>query len=95
LSAPNWNPLARARAIHRRPPLPNLGIGRGRYDEAALDDAQLRVQGGRRIIEHHAQLETSSRGRLRLRSRTRRLWQAAGLATNPERFANPACPILR
>ncbi len=31
----------------------NLGIGRAAY-EAALDYAQLRVQGGRRIIEHQA-----------------------------------------
>src|SRR5262249_35238391 len=31
----------------------NLGIGRAAY-EAARDYAQLRVQGGRRIIQHHA-----------------------------------------
>jgi alkylation response protein AidB-like acyl-CoA dehydrogenase len=29
----------------------NLGVGRAAY-EAALDYAQMRVQGGRRIIEH-------------------------------------------
>ncbi|MGZ3353105.1 MAG: acyl-CoA dehydrogenase family protein, partial [Xanthobacteraceae bacterium] len=56
LLGPEWEDALGGADAGRDAPLDhalNLGIGRAAY-EAALEYAQLRVQGGRRIIEHQA-----------------------------------------
>ena len=92
------SPLARRRRPRacRRLAALNLGIGRAAY-EAALDYAQLRVQGGRRIIEHQAIGSQARRDRRSgSRSRAAAIWQAAW-ACGSSGSASPtaACPICR
>jgi alkylation response protein AidB-like acyl-CoA dehydrogenase len=61
----------------------NLGIGRAAY-EAAVAYAQLRVQGGRRIIEHQAIGEKLADVAIRLEVARGAIWQAAWAADHPE-----------
>jgi butyryl-CoA dehydrogenase len=65
----------------------NLGIGRAAF-EAALDYAQLRVQGGRRIIEHQAIGAKLAEIAIRLEVARTAIWQAAWASDHPEAFAD-------
>ena len=74
-------------------PALNLGIGRAAY-EAALDYAQLRVQGGRRIIEHQAIGNKLAEVAVRLEVARAAIWQAAWACDHPEAFADRSLPDL-
>ena len=65
----------------------NLGIGRAAY-EAALDYAQLRVQGGRRIIEHQAIGVKLAEVATKLEVTRAMIWQAAWASDHPEAQAS-------
>src|SRR5262245_9006606 len=65
----------------------NLGIGRAAYD-AALDYAQLRVQGGRRIIEHQAIGVKLAEVATKLEVTRSMIWQAAWASDHPEAQAS-------
>jgi len=65
----------------------NLGIGRAAY-EAALDYAQLRVQGGRHIIEHQAIGAKLAEIAARLEVARAAIWQAAWASDHPEALAD-------
>jgi alkylation response protein AidB-like acyl-CoA dehydrogenase len=65
----------------------NLGIGRAAY-EAALDYAQLRVQGGRRIIEHQAIGTKLAEVAIRLEVARAAIWQAAWACDHPDAVAD-------
>jgi len=70
-----------------------LGIGRAAY-EAALDYAQLRVQGGRRIIEHQAIGTKLAEVVVRLEVARAAIWQAAWASDHPAAFADRSLPDL-
>jgi alkylation response protein AidB-like acyl-CoA dehydrogenase len=70
-----------------------LGIGRAAY-EAALDYAQIRVQGGRRIIEHQAIGAKLADVATRLAAARSIIWQAAWASDHPEAFADRSLPDL-
>jgi alkylation response protein AidB-like acyl-CoA dehydrogenase len=61
----------------------NLGVGRAAY-EAALDYAKLRVQGGRRIIEHQAIGALLAGIAIKLEAARNVVWQAAWAADHAE-----------
>jgi alkylation response protein AidB-like acyl-CoA dehydrogenase len=65
----------------------NLGIGRAAY-EAALDYAQLRVQGGRPIVEHQAIGVKLAEVAIRLEVARNTVWQAAWASDHPDAFAD-------
>jgi len=65
----------------------NLGIGRAAHD-AALDYAKLRVQGGRRIIEHQAIRAKLAEIAIRLEVARSIVWQAAWASDHPEAVAD-------
>jgi alkylation response protein AidB-like acyl-CoA dehydrogenase len=71
----------------------NLGIGRAAY-EAALDYAQLRVQGGRRIIEHQAIGTKLAEIAIRLTIARNSVWQAAWASDHPQAVADRSLPDL-
>ncbi|HEX4829244.1 MAG TPA: acyl-CoA dehydrogenase family protein [Xanthobacteraceae bacterium] len=71
----------------------NLGIGRAAY-EAALDYAQLRTQGGRRIIEHQAIGAKLAEIAIRLEVARAAIWQAAWASDHPDAFADRSLPDL-
>jgi len=71
----------------------NLGIGRAAY-EAALDYAQLRVQGGCRIIEHQAIGAKLADIAVRLQVARGAIWQAAWAADNAAAIADGSLPDL-
>jgi alkylation response protein AidB-like acyl-CoA dehydrogenase len=71
----------------------NLGIGRAAY-EAALGYAQLRVQGGRRIIEHQAIGAKLAEVAIRLEVARTAIWQAAWASNHPEALADRSLPDL-
>src|SRR5262245_17563644 len=71
----------------------NLGIGRAAY-EAALDYAQLRVQGGRRIIEHQAIGAKLGEIAMRLEVARAAIWQAAWASDHPDALAERSLPDL-
>jgi alkylation response protein AidB-like acyl-CoA dehydrogenase len=71
----------------------NLGIGRAAY-EAALDYAQLRVQGGRRIIEHQAIGAKLADIAIRLEVARAAIWQAAWASDHPQAVAEGSLPDL-
>jgi alkylation response protein AidB-like acyl-CoA dehydrogenase len=70
-----------------------LGIGRAAY-EAALDYAQLRVQGGRRIIEHQAIGTKLAEVAVRLEVARAAIWQAAWASDHSAAFADRSLPDL-
>jgi alkylation response protein AidB-like acyl-CoA dehydrogenase len=70
-----------------------LGIGRAAY-EAALDYAQMRLQGGRRIIEHQAIGAKLADVATRLAVARSIIWQAAWASDHPEAFADRSLPDL-
>jgi len=65
----------------------NLGVGRAAY-EAALDYAQLRVQGGRRIIEHQAIGTKLAEVAVKLEVARNAIWKAAWAADHPDAYAD-------
>ena len=71
----------------------NLGIGRAAY-EAALDYAQLRVQGGRPIIEHQAIGAKLAEIAIRLEIARAAIWRAACASDHPDAFADRSLPDL-
>src|SRR4029077_2058566 len=71
----------------------DLGIGRAAY-EAALDYAQLRVQGGRRIIEHQAIGAKLAEIAVRLEVARAAIWQAAWASDHPDAVAELSLPDL-
>jgi alkylation response protein AidB-like acyl-CoA dehydrogenase len=71
----------------------NLGIGRAAY-EAALDYAQLRIQGGRRIIEHQAIGAKLADVAIKLEVARSIVWQAAWASDHPEAYADRSLPDL-
>jgi alkylation response protein AidB-like acyl-CoA dehydrogenase len=71
----------------------NLGIGRAAY-EAALDYAQLRVQGGRRLIEHQAIGTKLAEMAVRLDVACTAIWRAAWASDHPDAFADRSLPDL-
>lgn len=71
----------------------NLGIGRAAY-EAALDYAQLRVQGGRRIIEHQAIGAKLAGIAIRLEVARAAIWRAAWASDHPDAIADRSLPDL-
>jgi alkylation response protein AidB-like acyl-CoA dehydrogenase len=83
------SPLSGIVANHAIPQLAalNLGIGRAAY-EAALDYAQLRVQGGRRIIEHQAIGTKLAEVAIKLEVTRAMIWQAAWASDHPEAQAS-------
>ena len=70
-----------------------LGIGRAAY-AAALDYAQLRVQGGRRIVEHQAIGAKLAEIAIRLEVARAAVWQAAWASDHPEAIADRSLPDL-
>lgn len=71
----------------------NLGIGRAAY-EAALEYAQLRVQGGRRIIEHQAIGMKLAEIAISLEVARNAVWQAAYASDHPDAVADRSLPDL-
>jgi alkylation response protein AidB-like acyl-CoA dehydrogenase len=71
----------------------NLGIGHAAY-EAALDYAGLRVQGGRRIIEHQAIGTKLAEIAIRLDVARAAIWRAAWAIDHPEAVADGSLPNL-
>jgi alkylation response protein AidB-like acyl-CoA dehydrogenase len=71
----------------------NLGIGRAAY-EAALAYAQLRVQGGRRIIEHQAIGAKLADIAIRLEVARAAIWQAAWACDHADAVADRSLPDL-
>lgn len=71
----------------------NLGIGRAAY-EAALDYAQLRVQGGRRIIGHQAIGAKLAGMLMKLELARAAIWRAAWASDHPEAIADRSLPDL-
>ncbi len=71
----------------------NLGVGRAAY-EAALAYAKLRVQGGRRIIEHEGVGMLLADMAVRLEAGRNMIWQAAWAADHPDAYANRSLPDL-
>ncbi|HET9902619.1 MAG TPA: acyl-CoA dehydrogenase family protein [Xanthobacteraceae bacterium] len=71
----------------------NLGTGRAAY-EAALDYTQLRVQGGRRIVEHQAIGTRIADMLTRIETTRALIWQAAYAADHPEAIADRSLPDL-
>jgi alkylation response protein AidB-like acyl-CoA dehydrogenase len=65
----------------------NLGIGRAAY-EAALDYAQLRIQGGRRIIEHQAIGAKLADIAIKLEVARSIVWQAGWASDHPDAYAD-------
>lgn len=71
----------------------NLGIGRAAY-EAALEYAQLRVQGGRRIVEHQAIGTKLAEISISLEVARNAIWQAAYASDHPAAVADRSLPDL-
>jgi alkylation response protein AidB-like acyl-CoA dehydrogenase len=71
----------------------NLGVGRAAY-EAALDYAKLRVQGGRRIIEHEGVGMMLAEMAVKLEAGRTMIWQAAWAADHPDARADRSLPDL-
>lgn len=70
-----------------------LGIARAAYD-AALDYAKLRVQGGRRIVEHQAIGAKLARCAIKLEIARTAVWRAAWASDHPEAIADRSLPDL-
>jgi alkylation response protein AidB-like acyl-CoA dehydrogenase len=68
-------------------PAMNIGLGRAAY-EAAVDYAGIRVQGGRRIVEHQAIGTLLADMAVRLEMARTMVWKAAWIADNPSAVAD-------
>jgi hypothetical protein len=77
------------------PPLAalSLGIGRAAY-EAALEYSRIRVQGGRRIIEHQAIAAKLAGVAASLEIARAAVWRAAWASDHPEAVADRSLPEL-
>lgn len=71
----------------------NIGVGQAAY-EAAVDYAKLRVQGGRRIIEHQAIGTLLANCAIRLQVARSAVWQAAWASDHPEAYADQSVEDL-
>jgi len=71
----------------------NLGIGRAAY-EAAVDYAQIRVQGGRPLIEHQAIGTKLAEIAIKLEVARTAVWQAAWASDHPDAIADRSLPDL-
>ncbi len=71
----------------------NLGIGRAAY-EAALDYAGIRVQGGKRIIEHEATATKLADIAISLDVARNAVWRAAYASDHPDAVADRSLPDL-
>ena len=71
----------------------NLGIGRAAY-EAALEYARLRVQGGRRLIEHQAIGTKLADVAIRLDTVRTLIWRATWASDHPDAQADRSLPDL-
>jgi alkylation response protein AidB-like acyl-CoA dehydrogenase len=65
----------------------NIGVGQAAFD-AAVDYAKLRIQGGRRIIEHQAIGTLLAECAVRLSTARNAVWQAAWASDHPEAVAD-------
>ncbi len=65
----------------------NLGVGRAAY-EAAVDYAKVRVQGGRRIVEHQAIGNFLAEMALRMETARNLVWKAAWAADHADDYVN-------
>jgi alkylation response protein AidB-like acyl-CoA dehydrogenase len=68
-------------------PAMNIGVGRAAY-EAALDYAGIRIQGGRRIVEHQAIGTLLADMAIRLEMARTMVWKAAWVADNASAVAD-------
>src|ERR1019366_8600266 len=97
LRAEGGHPATRfGEAVDRGNPLEqalNLGIGRAAY-EAALEYAQLRVQGGRRIVEHQAIGTKLAEIAIGLEVARSAVWQASYASDHPDAVADRSLPNL-
>jgi len=71
----------------------NLGIGQAAY-EAALEYAQMRVQGGRPIVEHQAVGTTLASMAVKLEAARCLVWQAAWASDHGEAYVDGSLPDL-
>lgn len=71
----------------------NLGIGRAAY-EAALEFAELRVQGGRPIVEHQAVGLNLAEMAIGLEVARTMVWKAAWAADHPDAYGDGSLPDL-
>jgi alkylation response protein AidB-like acyl-CoA dehydrogenase len=71
----------------------NLGIGRAAY-EAAMEYSGLRVQGGRRIVEHQAIGTKLAESAMRLDIARNAIWRAAWASDHLNAFADRSLPDL-
>jgi alkylation response protein AidB-like acyl-CoA dehydrogenase len=71
----------------------NLGVGRAAFD-AALDYSGVRVQGGRRIIEHQAIGAKLAEVAIDLETVRNAVWRAAWAADNPDADGDGNAPPL-
>jgi alkylation response protein AidB-like acyl-CoA dehydrogenase len=71
----------------------NLGIGRAAY-EAALDYAGIRVQGGKRIVEHQATATRLADIAISLDVARNTVWRAAYAADHPDAISDRSLPDL-
>lgn len=65
----------------------NLGIGRAAY-EAAVEYAQIRVQGGRPLMQHQAIATKLAEIAIKLEVARAAVWQAAWASDHPEAYAD-------
>ena len=71
----------------------NLGVGRAAY-EAAVDYSGVRVQGGRRIVEHQAIGAKLADIAIRLETVRNAVWRAAWTLDNPDQDGDSNAPPL-
>jgi alkylation response protein AidB-like acyl-CoA dehydrogenase len=71
----------------------NIGIGRAAY-EAALDYAGIRVQGGKRIIEHQATATRLADIAISLDVARNAVWRAAYASDHPDAVSDRSLPDL-
>jgi alkylation response protein AidB-like acyl-CoA dehydrogenase len=71
----------------------NIGVGRAAF-EAALDYAQIRVQGGRHIVEHQAIGTKLGDMAVRLEVARSSVWRAAWASDHAEAYADRSLPDL-
>jgi alkylation response protein AidB-like acyl-CoA dehydrogenase len=94
--ADHFLPIAGRDDAGRECPWPsalNLGIGQAAY-EAALDYAQTRVQGGRRLIEHQAIGSKLADIAIRLDTARNTIWRAAWACDHPDAVGDRSLPDL-
>ncbi len=65
----------------------NIGVGRAAY-EAAIDYAQIRIQGGRPLIQHQAIATKLADIAIKLEVARGAVWQAAWASDHPEAYAD-------